>query len=170
MIEKTGKKLYFSSLTNGKIHPFHRIVNVPLLMIMRKMAKILVLGVFIAFLCIGCKKSDQLNNGNGPNVEGTITLNVHCFHHSWDVPYVQLYLKRNVTEFPGRDSTKYEYSVQADSDGKASFTKLYPGNYYVYATGNDYYFGAWVRGQAPVQLNLSTLEASTLSIELPVSE
>ena len=137
---------------------------------MRKMAKNLIFWGFIAVLCISCKKSDQLKNGNGANVEGSITLNVHCFHHSWDVPYVHLYLKRNAIEFPGRDSTKYEYSVQADSDGRASFTKLYPGNYYVYATGNDYYFGAWVRGQAPVQLNTSTIDASSLSIELPVSE
>ena len=140
------------------------------MMQMMKLAKILVFGLTLAFFTIGCKKNDILNKDGSSVVQGNITLKVHSFHHSWGVPYVHLYLKKNATEFPGRDSTIYEYTVQADSDGNAEFTQLYPGNYYIYATGNDYYFGAWVRGQSAVQLNSSTLVNQTASIDLPVSE
>ena len=126
-------------------------------------------GVF-AIIFISCKKDGIRNPDGTVVVQGNITLSVHAYHHSWSVPYVQVYLKKNVVEFPGRDSTKYEYSVQADSDGNAVFTNLYPGNYYLYATGYDYYFGAWVRGQSAVVLNSTTLINDGYGMDLPMSE
>lgn len=153
-----------------KIHPFHRIDIIYSHMKRDKFAKKLLLGVCFAIIFIGCKK-DGIRNPDGTIVvQGNITLSVHNYHHSWAVPYVHVYLKKNAVEFPGRDSTKYEYSVQADSDGNAVFTNLYPGNYYLYATGNDYYFGAWVRGQSAVVLNSTTLVNQTYGMELPMSE
>lgn len=137
---------------------------------MKKLATNLIFGVFIAFFIIGCSKNDLLNPDGSVKVEGNIKLKVQISHHSWNVPYTHIYLKKSVTEFPGRDSTIYEYATQADSDGNATFTKLYPGNYYLFATGYDYYYGAWVRGQSAAVLNSSTLTDQTAQVNLQVSE
>ncbi len=154
----------------NKIHHFYRIGVIYSHMKRDKLVKNLCIWGVFAIIFISCKKDGIRNPDGTVVVQGNITLSVHNYHHSWAVPYVHVYLKKNAVEFPGRDSTKYEYSVQADSDGNAVFTNLYPGNYYLYATGNDYYFGAWVRGQSAVVLNSTTLVNNAFGMDLPMSE
>jgi len=114
----------------------------------------------------GCKK----NSDTPQIIEGTISLDVQVMHHSWNVPNIPLYLKKNATEFPGYDTSIYELMTYADSDGKALFEKLYPGKYYLFAKGYDYYFGADVIGSTAVSLTNPASPNEPVHITLMVSE
>lgn len=109
-----------------------------------------------------CKKEET----NGKIIYGTYSVNIEVVHHSWHVPNIPVYLKRNASTFPGPDTSLYEISTIADSDGKASFDKLYPGQYYLFAKGYDYYFGAEVQGASP--LNLSNPNAANEPINVTI--
>lgn len=112
------------------------------------------LAIAILFLLLfqtGCRK-EAVNPDGKVIVEGTIRLQVSAVHHSWGVPGIRIYLKKGATEFPGYDPALYEYAIQADNEGLGAFEKLYPGKYFVYAKGWDYYWGDTVIGYAPVVL------------------
>jgi len=134
-----------------------------------KSFKIVMLSALVVILISGlysCKKeSDQAKV-----VYGTFSLDITVMHHSWNVPNIPLYLKKNATTFPGTDTAIYEFKTVADSDGKARFEKLFPGNYYLFANGYDYYFGADVIGSTPITLTNPSLQDEGLSITLMVSE
>src|ERR1043165_9821628 len=124
--------------------------------------------VLIAVLSGGCKKDDT--SSSPVQVQGNMSVNVRAMHHTWGVPGLPLYLKKNATVWPGTDSSKYEFKVMADHDGNGSFEHLFPGNYYVYAHGNDSIFGAYVTGYHAIQLNSTTAPANELDLILQVSE
>lgn len=126
--------------------------------------------IFLAILSSQCRKSDLRNPNGDIVVKGEITLVLQAKHHSWGVPYIEIYLKRNATQFPGKDTANYDLKVQADNEGYATFTGLYPGSYYVYATGFDYYWGANVLGYSPIVLNSSTVVNNMSEMTLYVSE
>ncbi len=91
-------------------------------------------------------------------------------HHSWNVPNIPVYLKKNTIQYPGPDSSLYELHTIADSDGKAVFDQLYPGKYYLFAKGYDYYFGADVIGSVAVNLSNPTSNGEAVKVTLMVSE
>ena len=131
---------------------------------------ILPLLFFSLLVFSGCRKSPVLNEDGQPVIQGNVVLNVHVMHHTWGVPYIRVYIKRNATEFPGEDTTLYDSYIQADNEGWVQFNNLYPGNYYLYATGYDYYFAAPVIGHIPVTFSAETLVNNTAEITLYVSE
>ena len=120
------------------------------------------------FLSSSCKKDDT--KASETPVHGSISLEVHAIHHTWDVSGIVYYLKKNVTEFPGRDSTLYDIFAQADGYGKYTFEKLFPGNYYLFASGYDAYFGAHVFGYAPVILDAAHVSDNHATLTIYVSE
>jgi hypothetical protein len=119
--------------------------------------------VSVLLLVNGCRK-DPVNPDGQVIVEGTIRLQVNAIHHTWGVPGIRVYLKKNATEFPGYDPSVYEYNVQADNEGVAQFGKLYPGKYFVYARGWDYYWGDTVLGYTPVVLTDPTRLDNTMTL------
>ncbi|TAH43264.1 MAG: hypothetical protein EYC69_03055 [Bacteroidetes bacterium] len=120
----------------------------------------------IVMMISSCKK-----NTDAPQIiEGTLALEIQVKHHSWNVPNIPLYLKKNASEFPGTDTSLYELTTFADSDGKATFAKLYPGNYYLFAHGYDYYFGADVLGSTAINLSNTSSIGEPVQITLMVSE
>ena len=114
----------------------------------------------------GCKK----NSDSQQIIQGTLSLDIQVMHHSWVVPNIPLYLKKDATEFPGNDTSIYELKTYADSDGKALFEKLYPGKYYLFAKGYDYYFGADVIGSTPIILSNPSSSNDPFHVTLMVSE
>jgi hypothetical protein len=116
---------------------------------------------------ISCEKE---KTSAGSTITGTISLEVHAIHHAWDVSNIMIYLERNATEFPGRDSSVYDYKGRTDGYGKFAFEHLYPGNYYIYASGFDSIWGTNVIGEMPVVLDQSTLENNEAFVTLEVSE
>jgi len=116
---------------------------------------------------LSCKKDDTKT----PRIiEGSISLEVHASHHSIDVPGIIIYLKKNATSFPGNDSSVYDYKGMADGYGHYTFTKLFPGNYYVHASGYDSLWHSYVRGNIPILLDETTLSNNEMYVNVEVSE
>lgn len=131
-------------------------------MIIKKIHFLLFSGMILS----SCTKDSSTTGGK---VKGTISLEAHAVHHSRDVSNIAIYLERNTTEFPGYDSTVYDLKGITDGNGKFTFTELFPGNYYVYASGFDSEFGANVRGYMPVALD-NSINNNFKSLTLTVSE
>jgi hypothetical protein len=125
--------------------------------------------ILVFFTGNSCKK-ENMANGTGAVIPGTISLEVHAIHHSWDVSNIMFYLKKNATDFPGHDSSIYEFKGQADGYGKYTFEKLYPGSYYLYASGYDAIWGDNVHGYIPVVLDQDHVVDNSFNITLEVSE
>ena len=131
---------------------------------MRILKYIFILSVSIVLF--SCKKEKE----SSPSVTGTIILNVHAIHHSWDVSNVKIYIKANASVFPGADSTQYDRYIFSDGYGKVSFTQLTPGNYYIYASGFDAVWSANVIGYKLINLTKENLINNEMSVTLYVSE
>ena len=71
---------------------------------------------------------------------------------------------------PGKDSSVYDYKGMSDRYGKFIFDKLYPGNYFVYASGYDAIWGDNVTGYLPITLNQENIVDNFAELTLPVSE
>ncbi|MEY4594984.1 MAG: hypothetical protein RIQ47_1394 [Bacteroidota bacterium] len=119
------------------------------------------------FLITSCQKSDS---DNGDLIAGTISLNVQVMHHTWGVPYTNIYLKKNTTVYPGEDTSVYDVRLSSDNDGKATFEGLHPGNYFVFSKGYDMIWGDTVIGYSPVAIATSAIENNTIDLTLIVSE
>lgn len=115
---------------------------------------------------ISCSKKDD----EGVKISGNITLSITATHHAWGVPYLPLHLKKNATEYPGTDTSRYDLHVVADNDGNATFDNLHPGNYFLMGRGFDYYWGDTVIGYMPVVISTAQVDGSTVNVELVVSE
>lgn len=122
----------------------------------------LLISVFVAFI-FSCKKENK-------DPEGAISLEVEIVHHDRPVIGLPVYLKANSSEFPGRDSTQYDYKQVTDQNGKVNFTKLAPGIDYLYAYGFDNVAGENVIGYTPVNLNSVSVQNNKANIVLYVSE
>ena len=129
---------------------------------MRKRTAIGILTSLLLFAA--CKKEEP-----GGVVHGNITLRVQVLHHSWPIHHLPVYLEANSVTWPGRDSTLYDRVLQTRQDGTCDFTGLYPGNYYLYASGYDPTVDSLVIGYMPVQV-LSADEDKIQEITLYVSE
>lgn len=109
-------------------------------------------GLFVLTMLVffSCKKNDNTFDGN--SIKGSLSVEVHVKHHSYDVAAIMVYLKKDATEFPGRDSSTYNFKGQTDGYGKVTFENLFPGKYYVYASGFDAIWNGNVFGYAPLSL------------------
>jgi hypothetical protein len=137
---------------------------------MRSKARIRYLLIPALFLYLflfssACKK-DNTNN----SVEGKIVLSVKATHHTVPVPSLPVYLKYNTSDYPGRDSTKYNVRLLTNSNGEVNFTKLTPGTHYLYAYGYDSGVGENVIGYQPVTVSSSTIRNDSVLVQMFVSE
>jgi len=129
--------------------------------------KKLILLFSAIWVLFSCKKE---NDTTPIAVNGNVVLNVHVIHHSWDISNVNVYLEANTLVYPGPDSTLYDKYLTTDGYGKVTFTKLIPGNYYLYCSGYDSLFGANVIGYKQVYLTQENLINNEMSVTLYVSE
>jgi hypothetical protein len=117
--------------------------------------------IMVLFFCSSCGKTDIQN----AVIKGNI------MHHSWQVAGVMVYLKKNVTEFPGYNTQLYDDSTQAKSKvrGEAPFVfrGLAAGDYYVYVYGFDSLFNMPVRGAQAYHIsdNLQIVESDIMVSE-----
>lgn len=123
------------------------------------------LSLMLLILATGCEKDNQTGS-----ISGSISLEVVAKHHSWGVGGLSVFLKDNVTQFPGYDTSLYRWRMTTDPSGHTSFDSLFPGDYYVYAIGYDSIWGDSVIGYMPVSINSQQLDENTMNIELYVSE
>lgn len=99
-----------------------------------------VLGVvLISFFFVQCKDKKKTEEDNCPEGRtGQLTMVFKLVHHTRPIPGCRVFLKYSAGEFPGADTTKYDYAVSAASNSAyASIDSLNCGTYYVYAVGID---------------------------------
>jgi hypothetical protein len=102
----------------------------------------LILGVFfilMGFVFMQCKSKKEEEIDNCPEGRtGQLTMVFKMLHHSRPIPGCRVFIKYNASEFPGPDTTKYDYAVTAENTSVyASVDSLNCGRYYVYAVGID---------------------------------
>jgi hypothetical protein len=119
----------------------------------------------ILFSLFSCSKKNE-----NVVVEGKIVLSVKVKHHSVPVNNLPVYLKFNVSTFPGTDSSNYSVRLLTDGNGEVNFPKCTPGTHYLYAYGFDANAGENVIGYQPVTINASTILNDTTKTDLFVSE
>jgi hypothetical protein len=108
---------------------------------------------------------------NKEGLGGETDLTVFVNHHGTPIPAAVIYVKFGAKEFPGKESSNYDYSVICESEGskagQATIRGLKKGNYYLYSVGWDTQINMGVKGGIPVEVKLKTGE---MFVELPVSE
>jgi|LakMenEpi03Aug12_release.lakeMendotaPanAssembly.Ray.scaffolds.fasta_scaffold345520_2 hypothetical protein len=109
--------------------------------------KLVFLCLSIIFLSTGCNKVELKN----------AVIKGRVMHHEWEVAGVKVYLKKNVTEFPGYNTALYDDSTKAISsvrfEAPFAFRGLEAGDYYVYVYGFDTLFNMPVRGAQFYQIS-----------------
>ncbi len=98
------------------------------------------------------------------------TLDVQVLHHYWTIPNIAVYLKKNVIDFPGKDSTLYDTYQVTNQAGNVEFRDLEYGNYYLYVKGWDPVFYATVIGYKPVVISDSSAAGGIIDDRVFVSE
>ena len=83
------------------------------------------------------------------------------------VTNASVYLKTSAIEFPGADTTLYEFNYTVNSFGRTTFDSLFTGNYYIYSVGFDGTDSVF--GSQPIVLTESNAN-STLQTVLSVSK
>jgi len=124
------------------------------------------LFLLLVLVTSSCKKE-------GPEdgvVKGTKKIIVTVKHHSRILPGITVYLKYNATEFPGADSTLYDWNKTSDVSGVAVFEDLFDGNYFLYGKGIDEVIHLEVIGGATLLVNNSTTVNDQLEFTLMVTE
>ena len=98
------------------------------------------------------------------------TLVVEVMHHQWTIPGIPVYLKKDATEFPGQNTSVYDYTLTTNQAGTVQFNKMLYGNYYLYVKGWDPVFGDTVMGYKPVVINDSSAAGGIVDDRIYVSE
>ncbi|MCX8080848.1 MAG: hypothetical protein N3F09_06385 [Bacteroidia bacterium] len=117
-----------------------------------------IVPLLIFIIGYSCKKNQV---GGKSDIQGVVK------HHASVMPGARVFVKYGTEDFPGPDTTRYDYMVKADEQGKFKIS-FYKGKYYLYAVVFDYSLNppAWTVGGLP--LNLRTNE--DMSIILAVTE
>lgn len=102
---------------------------------------------------------------------GELQLVIKMVHHTRPIKGARVFIKYNATEFPGGDTTRYDYAVSAMADSPfATIDSLSCGNYYLYAIGIDSLLDPtnWIcKGGLPYRTDLSV---GTDSINVYITE
>ena len=95
--------------------------------------------LLISFVFIQCKDKKKEEEDNCPaGRTGQLTMTFKMLHHSRPILGCRVFLKYNASEFPGPDTTKYDFAVSAElNSAYASIDSLNCGRYYVYAIAID---------------------------------
>ncbi|MCS6990558.1 MAG: hypothetical protein NZL95_01695 [Chitinophagales bacterium] len=97
-------------------------------------------------------------------------LQVHVVHHTWPVGGCKVYLKRNATQWPGRNPVAYDDSALTNAAGFCLFDSLFYGDYYLYAIGWDKLVQDSVTGNSWVPLTPHNVRDGRCDTVLWVSE
>ena len=126
-----------------------------------------------AFLCVmtgmvfySCDKDSQQPVG----VIKHATLIEEVMHHQWTIPNIPVYIKKDATEFPGKDTATYDFSIKTNQAGTVQFDGLAYGNYYLFVHGWDPIFQDSVIGYKPVVISDSSAGGGIVDDRIFVSE
>jgi len=110
-------------------------------------------------LLVACKKNEL---GGKSTIKGKVA------HHEKAIANAIVYIKFGTQDSPGADVSKYDAKVTADIAGNYEFPKVYKGEYYLYAVGEDFAVPPpyHVVGGLPTRVRYN----ETVVLDIPVSE
>ncbi len=95
---------------------------------------LLAISILFTASCKEDKKKDNCPEGR----TGQLKIIATMVHHTRPIKGCSVFVKYNATEFPGTDTSKYDYRVKAGNDtAVAVIDSLNCGSYYIYAVGID---------------------------------
>lgn len=142
-----------------------------------KIYKLYIISIFFLLsLLFSCEKEiDKIGEISGINdtqdiiqINSNITLTIEVKHHYLAVPDCNIFLKKEATQFPGKDTSKYDLSEITNQYGFVQFNSLYYGEYYLYAIGYDNAIADSVEGRKPIVLDSTTVQQVGLNLESDV--
>lgn len=114
--------------------------------------------VFALITLSGCKKE-------GPGGDSKINFTVK--HHNNLISGATVYIKYGATEFPGEDVSVYDDEISTGSGASGSFSELYKGDYYLFATGVDSSIMLPVAGGVGIKIEKN---GDIVDTDIPVTE
>lgn len=114
--------------------------NLIMMKFSRRLIPVFLLLVSLSVSFYACKpdKDDEPVDLCAEGRTGELQLSAKMIHHTRPIKGCDLYIKYNATEFPGEDTSLYDYHVTAPADSAvAVIDSLNCGNYYLYAVGID---------------------------------
>jgi hypothetical protein len=128
--------------------------------VIRAFRTLVIVSLVLFFQSCDDKEDDPAPDLCNEGRNGERTLYMKMIHHTRPIKGARVFIKYNATEFPGTDTTRYDYAVSAAVDSPiASIDSLACGNYYVYAIGIDSLLDPsnWIcKGGLPYSTNLSS--------------
>ena len=122
--------------------------------------------LLLVLLNSSCKKDTP----EGGVIKGNKRIIVTVMHHERILSGIKVYLKYNAHEFPGADSTLYDWNTTSDMSGVAVFDNLFNGNYFLYGKGIDTGIGLEVIGGGSLAVNDTTTVNNEIYYPLMVTE
>ncbi len=98
------------------------------------------LNIGLAVFFSGCKedKKEEESDNCLEGRTGNLTLVAKMVHHARPIPGCRVFVKYNAVNFPGEDTSLYDYRITAAADTPyVTIDSLNCGNYYIYAVGID---------------------------------
>lgn len=118
------------------------------------------LAGFAALLVFAISSCHKEGLGGNSSITGTVA------HHGKPIPNSVVYLKFNTQDYQGDSPGDYDASVNADAKGEYTFSKVYQGDYYLFATGEDLSIHQVVKGGVPVKVKRNKV----VTQDIPVTE
>jgi len=135
-------------------------LNLKKFMVIRAFRSLVIVSLVLFFQSCDDNDEDPTPDLCNEGRNGERTLYMKMIHHTRPIKGARVFIKYNATEFPGTDTTRYDYAVSAAVDSPiASIDSLACGNYYVYAVGIDSLLDPsnWIcKGGLPYSTNLSS--------------
>lgn len=106
----------------------------------RRLVPLSFLMIFFLVSLYSCKpeKDDKPVDLCAEGRTGELQLSATMIHHTRPIKGCKLFIKYNATEFPGEDTSLYDFHVTAPNNSAvAVIDSLNCGNYYLYAVGID---------------------------------
>ena len=133
----------------------------------KKLFRITFISLMTGMIFYACDKDPEQPI---PVTPKKATLVVEVMHHQWTIPDIPVYLKKDATEFPGMDTSIYEFSLITNQSGNVVFSNMNYGNYYLFVHGWDPIFQDSVIGYKPVVISDSSAGGGIVDDRIFVSE
>ena len=147
-----------------------------MLRIMAQQKKVFFAPIFLLIILglslSACEKDHKVEDGcdmKTPGPGGQVSIEGHVEHHGRPIPNARVFIKFGAIEFPGTDTTKYDYATTASSgDAHYQVEEMMPGDYYLYSVGYDSAIFQAVSGGVGTEITCK--DHQMVETDIPVTE
>lgn len=143
------------------------------MLLTKSIIKYALASLMLSLVFVSCNedKTDEEIDECPEGRTASLSVITKMVHHTRPINGCRVFIKFNATNFPGEDTTKYDYAVTSEWNSPyATIDSLNCGKYYIYAIGIDSLLDPsnWiVKGGLPYS---TTATAGTDSINVYITE